>query len=637
MLWLVPLVAILAAPLVALAGRGSRRRLAAAGALALLATAALAVAAVTGPWTGTWRWSDDLLLRAALDPVASVVLVLVPLVAAPVVVYAAAHEERQGLARLVGVLVAFAGAMELLVVAADFVTLLIGWELVGACSWVLIAHEWEDRASAGAAAFAFNATRLGDLGLFVAAGAAYAGSGSFAFDALPRLEPGLLALVAGGVLLAAAAKSAQLPFSTWLFAAMRGPTSVSALLHAATMVAAGAYLLARLAPSLEPVGWFAPALVIVGLATALAGSVVAALQTHLKRLLAASTSAHYGLMFVAIGAGYPAAALAHLVAHALFKALLFLVGGVASTSAGTHDLHRLRLGRALPFCATAAWIGSLALAGVPPLGGGWSKEQVAAAAGHDGPLVALGVLIAGGLGAFYALRFQLLAYGRRESGDDEERGPAPARLVQGAVGTLALGSVLLGVLWWPAAKHPVARWLDQPFASAPPGEILLSLLAVAIGAYAAVLAVRRPGDVPGAAASAGPASWLGLPIAIDVLAQRPVLRLAAAAARADDRWLDRPLMTLAQGGRRAARTFARGDDGVVDRGVRATARAGERLAALGALFGERGFDGLPGGPATFVGGAGRDARRLQGGLAHRYYVITAAGLALLAVILYLGG
>ncbi len=412
MLWLLPITSLLAAGL--LFGLGDRVRrgvLAAGGVAAMLAGVALTLAAISQGWTGDWRVGPALTLTARLVPLSSLVALLVPCVALPVLLFAAMHEARRGLARMVALLVFFVGAMQLLVIADDLLTLLIGWELVGACSWALIGHEWRDPENMRGATLAFLVTRFGDLGLFLAAMTAFAATGSFAFTALTQLDGPALALIAVGLLLAAAAKSAQLPFSFWLFRAMAGPSSASALLHSATMVAAGAYLLARLHPLLAGVGWFGPATLAIGLATALAGGLVAVLQAHLKKLLAASTSAHYGLMFVAVGAGYPGVAILHLLTHAFFKSLLFLSAGVAATASGHHLLARMGLGRALPAAAVLTACGSLALAGVPPLGGAWSKELIGAAAGHAGAWLAAGVLLAGALSACYALRWQWLVYG----------------------------------------------------------------------------------------------------------------------------------------------------------------------------------------------------------------------------------
>src|SRR5699024_3437171 len=143
----------------------------------------------------------------------------------------------------------------------------IGWELVGACSWALIGHHWRDITNPRAGLYAFVMTRFGDLGLFLAAMAAFAGTGSFAYTALAQLDVPLLHLLVFGLLLSAADKSGQIPFAPWLFGAMAGPPSVSALLHSATMVSAGAYLLARLQPVLDRVEWFAPTTMTIGLTT----------------------------------------------------------------------------------------------------------------------------------------------------------------------------------------------------------------------------------------------------------------------------------------------------------------------------------------------------------------------------------
>ncbi len=353
MLWSLALVPALAAPAL-LFVPARRAALSAAAGAALAVTLALAGLAPWAGWSGAYVWSDALVLTADLSPVSAAVAVLVPVIALPIALYAASHEAGQGLPRLLALMLLFVGGMELLVIAGDFLTLLIGWEIVGACSWALIGHRYDEIEPPQAGVYAFVTTRLGDLGLFIAAFAAYAGAGSFAFDGLPALSPAALQVVAFGVLVSAAAKSGQIPFSPWLFRAMAGPTSVSALLHAATMVAAGAYLLARLGPALSQADGFATTAIVTGLATALAGGVVAVLQLHAKKLLAASTSAQYGLMFAAVGAGWPGVAVLHLVAHAGFKALLFLSAGIAGERAGTFSLDRMALGRALPWTAALA-------------------------------------------------------------------------------------------------------------------------------------------------------------------------------------------------------------------------------------------------------------------------------------------
>ncbi len=322
-----------------------------------------------------------------------------PLVALPIVAYAGFHElsddasgrAGHGGARLLALIVAFVGAMQWLVLANDLLTLLIAWELIGACSWALIGYRWGETEVTRQALTAFLTTRCGDLGLYIAAAAVFAGSGGFGYADLAALDGALLDVAVAGIVLAAAAKSAQLPFSAWLFAAMAGPVPVSALLHAATLVAAGLYLLARLQPILDGVAWFAPLVIALGLATALAGALTAICQGHAKKLLAASTSSQYGLMWLAVGAGFPAVALVHFVAHAFMKAGLFLSAGLAAHESGSYQLAGMRLGRRLPGVAATTLISSLALAGMIPLGSAWSKEQIASAASQQAVWLALGV------------------------------------------------------------------------------------------------------------------------------------------------------------------------------------------------------------------------------------------------------
>ncbi len=632
MLWLLPLLPIVSAPVLWVLGKGRTRATVGARAIAVLAVAEglAAWAAATRP-SAAYRWGAGLSLRLDVDGTAAVAAVVVPAVALVVVAYAAAHEADGALARLVATLVAFVGAMELLVVAGDLLTLLIAWELVGACSWALITHEWWRAGKPGAAAHAFLATRLGDLGLFVAAAAAFAATGSLAYPALAALDGGWLHVFAAGVVVAAAAKSAQLPFSPWLFSAMAGPTSVSALLHAATMVAAGVFALVRLHPVLDGAGWFGPVVVAIGLATALGGGVVAAVQAHAKRLLAASTSAQYGLMFVAVGAGYPAPALAHLVTHAALKAGLFLAAGVAIEAAGGADLGRMGLGRRLPAIAAASGILALSLAGVPPFGAAWTKEAIAAAAGHWAPWALAGVVAAGGLSAWYSARFHLLAFGRRAgAGPVVER--RPGAVEQAAVLITAAASVGLGLLWWPSAQEIVEE-VAGALAPATSWETALSLSVVAAVLAAAATASRSAAPAP---ARHRLAEWFGLPRAAKACLVDPALALAGALGRFDNAVLDAPVRAAAALGRRASSALVAADDRFVDAGVRATARAGLRLSRIGATVTEAGVDGVVRGVAGLVTHAGRDAPRLHSGRAHQYYVLAVAGALVLGVLAVVG-
>lgn len=624
-----------------------RRRTALLGPLAvgaLLATLALGGWAAVAEPAVRWRWSPAIELSLAVTGFGRVMAVLVPLIAAPIVAYAAPSEET-GRTRLLVLLLAFVGAMEWLVLAADFLTLLIAWELVGATSWALIGHDWRDPEAPRSAAVAFVTTRFGDLGLYAAAGLAFAASGSFAFDGLGAVDRPVLDAVAAGVLLAAAAKSAQLPFSPWLFAAMAGPTPVSALLHSATLVAAGAYLLIRLAPALAPVGWLFPAVAGLGLATALAGGVVATLQPHAKRALAGSTSAQYGLMFVAVGAGSVAAAGAHLVAHAAFKALLFLGAGIAMRASGTSDLAGMRLGRALPRVAALSAVGALALAAVPPLGGAWTKEQIVATAAQASPWLGAGVFLAGFLSALYAARYQLLAFGSPPAAPSD--GPSanrsfhahPGAGEMAGVAALAGVTLLLCVLWLPESAAVVEAATRGSLVEGAAWELAASLASIG-AAFVLVWGMRRHGrlaslGLPGEL-QARAADWLGLPVATRRLVVSPVLHLSALLARGDARVVDAGVRGAAALAAALSRLFSRRAEWTIDGAVRATALATLRLASGSRVADEAAIDGAAvEGSARLTGHAGQASRRLQTGMAHHYYVILAVGLAVMIAVLAL--
>ncbi|RKF12265.1 NADH-quinone oxidoreductase subunit L [Roseovarius spongiae] len=629
MLWALPLFPALAGLALWASGDGSRLRLGAMAGGAAAGTLVLAVLAAAQEWQDGFAWGAGLELHLALTPLSAAVAITVPAVALAVLVFAAAHEEARGLARLLGLMLIFIGAMELAVVAADLLSLLIGWEVMGFCSWALIGHHWRDRANMASGRYAFVTTRLGDLGLFLALMATWGGAGALDYAALGRLEDAPLALAAFGILIAAAAKAGQGPFAPWLFRAMDGPSSVSALLHAATMVAAGAYLLARLHPWLAPAPYWSGAVIALGLFTALAGGAVAVMQGHAKKLLAGSTSAQLGLMFIAVGAGYPGVAVAHLVTHAAFKAPLFLSAGIAGEAAGTYRLREMGFGRALPWTAGLTALAALALAAVPPMGAAWSKEQIAAAAMHESLWLGLAVMVAGALSAAYAARFWWLAYG--PGGAEPEARPRWPEIA--ALGVLALACAALGLLW----LGPVQASLPLRLPETRSLEIAASLALVAIGLLAGLTLARRE-----TAPEPQAADWLGLPALIGHGIVRPFERLAALAAHLDDAVLDAiprgaasGAQHIARGGRRAWGAM-QADRGIINAAVWQVAAMTRALARLSDKPGEILADGLPEGAARITGRTGADARRLQTGLSHHYYAIFGIGAALAILFVIFG-
>ncbi len=579
-------------------------------AAAVMAGLTALLAALLAGAAGHLAWSEALPLRASLPPLAAVVAVAVPLVALPVLLFAAA-DRGPALPRLLGLLLVFVGAMELVVIANDLVTLLIGWEIVGACSWALIGHRWREAAPMGSAAYAFVATRAGDLGLFVALFATFAATGSTGYDALSRLEGAPLALAGWGLLVAAAAKAGQVPFAPWLLRAMDGPTPVSALLHSAAMVAAGVYLLARLQPTLAAAPGAAAGAMVLGLATATLGGVAACRQVHAKKVLAASTSAQTGLMIATVGAGFPGVAILHLVVHAAAKAALFVAAGLAHRATGSFDLHGMRLGRALPRAAALAAPAALSLAAVPPLAGGWTKEEMVAAMGQAGPAAAMGGIVAGGIAAAYSARFWLLAFA---PGDRAAGHVAPPRGGAIALALLSGATLALSALWLAPVRDAVARGAGVALPAGATAATAASLAAVALGLLAGVAMARRPGPAPRS-------DWLGLPHLIDHAVVRPVAALARGAARLDDAAIDGQRAGLG-----AATGLVGGVVGATLRASRAAGRGGERLADLPSRGGAR-----------LASLTGRDLGRLQTGLAHHYYTILVAGLAAGIALLFLGG
>ncbi len=543
-------------------------------------------------------------------------------VVAVCVLLASATQVERRRARLAGGLLVFVAAVLLTLAARGLVPLLVGWELMGAASYALIAHDLRDGRAVGSATTALLTTRSLDVGLYVAAGAAYAGGSSLDLAALPDLTGAPLHLAALGVAAAALGKAAQLPVSFWLSRAMDGPSPVSALLHSAAMVAMGGYLLLRTAPLLAASGWADDLVAWTGALTAVALGLVALAQRDLKQLLAASTAAQLGFVVLAGGLGATAAGSAHLVGHAAVKSLLFLAAGVWLHALGTRDLDRLRgAARRTPAVGALAVAGLLSLAGLPPLALWGTKDAVLAAALERGPALYAVALVGAALSAAYA-GAALVALLRPPRGS----GPAVGPEAWGPLVPLALGAVGLGVL----AVGPVAdRWaalVGGPATGSESGLVVSAVLAAL-----ALVAVVRLG-------TPGPPllrDWLHLERAAHAVAVRPVLALAAALAVFDDRVLDRAVEGAVPVARRTARALARLDDGVVDGAVEATARGTVALAGRAGRADVRTVDGAVEALATGARRLGALARRPQTGQLHDYYGQAAALLVAATLLLLL--
>jgi NADH-quinone oxidoreductase subunit L len=532
--------------------------------------------------------------------------------------------ERRG--RLCGFLLLFLSAVLLTLLARDLLSLLVGWELMGAASYVLIAHEPASRRAVGSATTALLTTRALDLGLYAAAGAALAGAATLELDALAGLSGWPLQLAALGVLAAALGKAAQLPVSFWLSRAMDGPSPVSALLHSAAMVAMGGYLLVRLAPLLAASGWADDAAAWTGALTAVALGVVALAQADLKQLLAASTASQLGLVVLAAGVGSTAAGGVHLVAHASVKSLLFLVAGLWLHALGTRELAGLRaVAVRAPAGGVLATIGLLSLAGLPPLALWGSKDAVLAAALDRSPwLYAVG-LLAAGLSAAYAGKALVVVLA-------DPAGREPLRVPWSAwapLVPLAAGAALLSLLALGVTGGRFEQLLGAPLPPAEPLGLAVS------GALAVVVlaAVWWRGEQLALPAVAG--QWLPLERAAHTVAVRPVLALSEALAAFDDRVLDRAVLSAAASTRRVAGALARADDCVLDRTIEGAAAGTARTARATGRFDVDGVDGFVTAIADLTRRLGAQARRPQTGQLHHYYGQAAALLVAATVLLLL--
>jgi NADH-quinone oxidoreductase subunit L len=275
----------------------------------------------------------------------------------------------------------FIGAMAGLVLTSNLLLMFFFWEITAFCSYALISFHNDDPKAVAGGIKALIITQLGGIGLLAGALLLFSYQKSYdisAFLANPGVLPAnILGLMAFGCLVAAAAKSAQFPFQTWLPDAMEAPTPISALIHAATMVNAGVYLLARFYPAFKDVPGWTTAVVLVGMVSALLAAFMALVATDLKRVLAYSTVSQLGYMVYAVGAGGLFASQFHLFSHSVFKALLFLGAGAVIHSVGTRDMRLMGgLGKQMPLVRTVFVIGALARAGLPILTGFWSKELV---------------------------------------------------------------------------------------------------------------------------------------------------------------------------------------------------------------------------------------------------------------------
>jgi NADH-quinone oxidoreductase subunit L len=533
--WICLVAPLAAALLITLLGNSISRRVAGYVATAsVLGSFAAAVVVLAKLWSEApadrshastaWEWltagSFHVGLRILVDPLSVFMMLIVSGVGFLIVAYSIGYmdgdnEER----RYFAYMALFVFSMLLLVQAGNLVILLAGWGLVGLSSYLLIGF-WHDRPPAVAAAKkAFIMNAIGDATMALAFFLLIQHRQSLNFPDAFAVGPGhgwLVNLVALGLLGGAIAKSAQIPLQTWLPDAMEGPTPVSALIHAATMVTAGVYLIVRTHAVFEQAPRVLELAAGLGAGTLLMAGLIALVQTDIKRVIAYSTMSQIGYMFLGAGLGAYGSAMFHLMTHAFFKALLFLAAGlVIHALAGEQDIRKMGgVGRLMPVTKITFLIGSLALVGVPPFSGFFSKDSIIAASlsrGWYGAILFTVALIGTFLTGLYAFRLYLIVFpgepspfvrehlmrdshaagmeGAHATGESahevhEHTGEGPFSMTAPVI-VLAVLAVVGGWIQFAPLWHPVSDWLDPvaPPLAVPSNtqEALASLFAVLLG------------------------------------------------------------------------------------------------------------------------------------------------------------
>ncbi|MCL4079288.1 NADH-quinone oxidoreductase subunit L [Coriobacteriia bacterium Es71-Z0120] len=628
---LIPLLPALAFAVLAPLPRAWRNRLVPLSVAAVFGSLALAAAAFAQVWPGghevepvvafatAFAHVGDAALpfRIVVDPTGALMALVVTVVGTAVQVYSIGYMHREDrIGWYFAVLSLFTAAMLTLVLADSFLQLFMAWEVMGLCSYLLIGFWHQQEGPRTASIKAFLTTRVGDIGFLLGLLVMYATVGSFDFATVLHghaWEPKAATAVALLLLFGAMGKSAQLPLHVWLPDAMAGPTPASALIHAATMVAAGVYLVGRALPIFEASGVALTVTLVVGALTALVGGLLAAVQHDIKKVLAYSTISQLGYMFVALGAGGFAAGMYHLVTHAFFKSLLFLGAGVIIHAAHTQDMREMGgLAKHMPVTTAAFGAGALALAGVPPLSGFFSKDEILTVLVHEHQYLALAVaLVAAFVTAFYVARLFFRVF----TGPPQTEGLREAHVEMLApMVVLAAITAVIGF-----AGPAIGEFLGHEIPWPQPGVAALS-----VGVAVAGLA----------------AGWWVYGRRTMVLNTRPLKERAGALYTAltlklyfdltYDHFIVKPYARLAE-------RLARFDLGVIDAVVNGAGRLWRVLSSIGSWFDATVVDGAVNGAAAAVVAGGERARAVQVGRVQAYQALMFGAIVLVMVLLVVKG
>ena len=580
-LWLIPAAPFVASLIILSLSKARRKSAAALAVIGQSLALVLSILAFVPTLRGTgfravqnFNWftfgQQTLRLGFLLDPLTAAMLVMIALVGLCIFVFSVGYmADDKNFTRFFAYLSFFSGAMLGLVIANSLLLLFIFWELVGLASYLLIGFWIEKPSAAAAAKKAFITTRIGDMGFFLGMLWLYCRGGTLLFydGGNGCLESASLAMLGASatfiallIFCGAAGKSGQFPLHVWLPDAMEGPTPVSALIHAATMVAAGVFLVARVYPlfSLGAINGVTPSLTVVvwiGVTTALMAALIAIAQEDIKRILAYSTVSQLGLMMVSLGVGGVAAGIMHLLAHGFFKALLFLgAGSVIHGCHGEQDIRKMGgLRRFMPVTFMTYAIGMMALSGVPFFfSGGWTKEEILHATAHWHAsrwpfyLMLAGVILT----ALYMTRQMIYVFFGQTRSCSEHAHESPRVMTMPLI-VLALCAIFFSVVLTPAwpwlhgylAGEPVHFEVARLFQPMLFVSLALVSAGVVVGAWmyrkAGVPDRDRPAEIdPLQYAQPGLFQFLANKMWIDELYDRTVIAFSWMAARLSD-WMDR--------------------------------------------------------------------------------------------------
>jgi NADH-quinone oxidoreductase subunit L len=418
----------------------------------------------------------DIDIAFIVDPLSTIYLLFITGVGFLIHVYSIGYmHDDEGFNRFIAYLNFFVFFMLILVLGDSYVTMFVGWEGVGLCSFMLIGFWYKDMKNNDAAKKAFIINRIGDLGLIIGMCIIFFQTGSLKYDELyitgseaSSLQGWYLHAAAIFLFIGAMGKSAQIPLHTWLPDAMAGPTPVSALIHAATMVTAGIYMVARSSDLFSASDIASDVVTYAGILTAILGATIALTQNDIKKVLAYSTVSQLGLMFVALGLGAYSIAVFHVITHAFFKALLFLgSGSVIHGMGGEQDIRRMGgLKKYMPTTHITFLIGTIAISGIPPLAGFFSKDQIIAVAFENNILIFVLASLVSALTAFYMFRLYYLTFHGKFRGthDQEHHLHESPKVMTIPLVVLAGLSIVGGFIGFPhAVGHSmhVPHWLDH--------------------------------------------------------------------------------------------------------------------------------------------------------------------------------